>query len=404
MPKGEYPVEYLANPNINKPIEEIYGDIDAYTNEFFEEDIEYHRHIDFFVALPPTIYEGKFLKGIFFSQAVEYLYELYPQLSELFLSMAYTMWGSYSGSTSADAYLTLYNNKHRSNWFRKTNPGRKDKLLIPLQDADFTNEYYMAPVFGVKKDIDVLCVARLQAIKNLPVIAMALKVYNQKYPEKIRMTLIVGKDFGDNLTNLATYEKETLRQIIAVLGDPDKYINIIPSISHDSLSQYYTRAKVCVLGSLFEGKNRVINEAMSCNTPVICFKDFNKYARGEEQAFPEGAGLYAPEFTAESLADTIHTVINNQSEFKPRYKYLQNNGRKNFLNTCIDGFPYYEKELPEYVQGQHYQNLWLDLAVQYNYQSSLEKFLYGGNFTASSHVSGLGYIDKAVKFYFERFG
>ena len=45
MPKGKYPVDYFLNPNIDKPIDEIYKDIDAYSDEFFEdEEIRFRRN------------------------------------------------------------------------------------------------------------------------------------------------------------------------------------------------------------------------------------------------------------------------------------------------------------------------------------------------------------------------
>lgn len=40
--KGVYPNEYLKNPNVAKPIEKIWDDIDAYTGEFFEDELQYH--------------------------------------------------------------------------------------------------------------------------------------------------------------------------------------------------------------------------------------------------------------------------------------------------------------------------------------------------------------------------
>ena len=61
MSKGKYPVEYFENPNIDKPIEEIYSDIDAYSGEFFE-DQEIRMHTDLMVILPPLKYEGKVTK------------------------------------------------------------------------------------------------------------------------------------------------------------------------------------------------------------------------------------------------------------------------------------------------------------------------------------------------------
>jgi len=56
-------------------------------------------------------------------------------------------------------------------------------------------------------------------------------------------------------------------------------------------------------------------------------------------AFPDGAGLYAPEFDAESLADTFHQVLQNEAAFRPRRRFLETGGRKNFFQHCLDSFP-----------------------------------------------------------------
>jgi hypothetical protein len=82
--------------------------------------------------------------------------------------------------------------------------------------------------------------------------------------------------------------------------------------------------------------------------------------------------------------------LENQTEFKPRYQYLKHCGRKNFFNTCIDSFPYYQHNIPDYKPGDAINNLWLDLAVQQNYQVSLNSFLYGGS--PLSHIRGTNAI------------
>jgi len=33
MPKGSYPVEYFSPPQIDKPLDEAYGDLDAYLRQ-----------------------------------------------------------------------------------------------------------------------------------------------------------------------------------------------------------------------------------------------------------------------------------------------------------------------------------------------------------------------------------
>jgi glycosyltransferase involved in cell wall biosynthesis len=170
----------------------------------------------------------------------------------------------------------------------------------------------------------------------------------------------------------------------------------------NDLPRFYSRAKVVVLGSLAEGKNRVIQEAMCCNTPVVCCEELNWHIRGSDRLFPEGAGLLA-RFEPESFADAIHRVIHNQSDFAPRKSYLRWSGRRRFLNTCVDKFPYYARAIPDYVAGQTYSSFWVDLAIQDNYRLSLHDFLYGRN-NALQHPKGLAQIGETMQFYFTRFG
>jgi glycosyltransferase involved in cell wall biosynthesis len=394
MVRGNYDRQkpYLHTSRINKPIEEIYADLDAFSWEIFEDQPHRFDTVSFYVLLPPLNYEGKFIKGLFFSEGVELINKLFPQLSAAFLAFTYSPGISYSWAPVADAYSSLYKNPQRDRWFRQTYPDRALKPIIPLQDTDFVNEYLLCPRNVPEKDIDLLAVARLSEEKNLPTIAKALKVYRQKYPQKpIKLTVITGHDFDANtMQGLDEYALNEWRQVEAILTNPFDYINLIPRVDYyHEMPVYYSRSRAFVLGSLLEGKNRGITEAMSCNVPVICFEEFNQYARGESPVFPEGAGLYA-KFDPESLADTIHTVLENQTEFKPRYQYLKHCGRKNFFNTCIDSFPYYQHNIPDYKPGNAFNNLWLDLAVQQNYQVSLHDFLYSRSPIA--HLRGIDVI------------
>lgn len=399
MPKGKYPVEYFENPNINKPIEEIWADIDAFSGEFFEdEDIRFHT--DFIVVLPPLNYEGIVTKGLFMSQGVDYLYKISPNIGKLFVSMAYTMWSSYPWSKKADVYLTCYKNPEREKWYRSIHPENNDKIILPLQDADFTNEYLLAPTFNTPRDIDILYVSRISAVKNVPILIEALKIYREKYGVKLNVTMILGSSSDNDSPNA----KKILQEIKEKYGDISNYVTIINKVEYKDICNYYSRAKFMVLTSLIEGKNRTIQESMSCNTPIIAFKDHNKWARGSHEIIYENAGLYVPEFSAESLADTIHEgLINYNGKYTPRRSYLTHNGRKNFINTCIDNIPYFRENLPEYKEGRIQDNLWVDLAMQDNYQQSFNDFLYGRNL-AIQHVKMNENNHSLIDFFYSRFG
>lgn len=386
---------YFNIDQIYKPLEEIYADLDSWTNEIFEQESERFENVKFSVILPPLMYEAKFIKGLYFSESVDLLNKVLPQLSDTFFSIADSLWCSYPWSNTADAYFTLYDNPDRETWFRKTYPQRGNKILIPASHSDFIHEYLIAPQPFTVKDIDVLCICRLSPINNLPMIAEALKIYLKKY-NKLLKTIFILEDYFDpnSIHELSSEAQLEWQKIKNILVNPLDDIQIISKVDFDQERPvYYCRSKICLMGSLLDGKNSSIAEAMSCNTPVICFQTFNQYARGQDKIFPPGSGLLS-EFDAESLADTLHTAFNNLTTFKPRLNYLKYQGRKQIFNTCIDYFCDYYSTIPDYKQGQAYHNLWLDLAIQDNYQISLHDFLYGRS--PRSQIQGLVNIYKTI--------
>lgn len=398
MPRGYYRPEYFHNPVIDKPIEDIYEDYQIFSCEIFPDEPQNYPGLDFMVPIPPMMYEGRFVKGLFLSQGVEALHRIFPELSDMFVSMAYTMSPAFSMSPSADALMTLYYNAHRNDWFRNRYPHMKDKPLIPLQDADFLSEYGFPPA-NQTRDLDLICVSRMHDLKNIPFLAKCLKAYRQKYPQqKIMLTLVIGKPFDINMEDLSPHEREQWGQVEKILEHPFDYIHLMPTAHFfHELPYLYSRAKICVLGALIEGKNRSIQEAMCCNTPVICNTGYNQYVRGETPIVLDGTGLYAA-FDPEDWADKIHDILTNYDDFTPRRSYVEMYGRKNFINTCLDHIPYYQTALPGYEKGNHYNNTWLDLAVQANYQMSFHDFLYGKRHDIS-HVRGPDAIRNALKEY-----
>ncbi len=387
--------QYFNTNQIDKPLEEIYADLDSWTNEIFEQESERFRNVNFSVILPPLMYEGQFIKGLYVSESVDLLNKILPQLSDTFFSIADSLWCSYPWSNTADAYFTLYDNPDRETWFKKNYPQRANKILIPVSHSDFIHEYLIAPQPVAFKDIDVLCVSQLSPVNNLPIIAEALKIYKKKYNKLLKTIFIVEDDFDLNSLHKLSIEAQLEWQKIKnILVNPLDYIQIISRVDYyQERPVYYSRSKICLMGSLLDRKNNSIAEAMSCNTPVICFQAFNQYPRGQDQIFPQGSGLLS-KFDPESLADTLHTAFDNLTTFKPRLNYLKYQGRKHFFNTCLDYFSDYSSRIPDYEKGEAYHNLWLDLALQHNYQISLHDFLYGRS--PRSQIQGLVNIYKTI--------
>jgi glycosyltransferase involved in cell wall biosynthesis len=375
MAHGRFPREYISDPVVCKPIEEIYSDINSFTWELFEGDAEIEKRVDVTVVLPPLIYERRFVKGLLFSRGIDFLRAAIPKLPTLFQSVAYTMFCSYPWSTQADGYLACYRNAAREAWYRNQDPAREKAAFIPLSDADFLDEYRYAPS-RVTKDIDLLCVSRLQDVKNVQMIARALVAYRRKYPKRIRMTLVTGHRRGVSLEALPPYAAEQLLAVEGILGRVEDYIDLIGYVDHwTDLPVLYSRSKAFVLGSLIEGKNRSINEAMSCNIPVVCFSAFNQFARQGHAIMPAESGICCA-FDPESLADAIHLALQNSEAFSPRLGYLRTSGRRAFVTQCLDCIPYYRSALPGFVPGQHVQNHWIDAALHRTYGMDLISFIY----------------------------
>jgi hypothetical protein len=239
---------------------------------------------------------------------------------------------------------------------------------------------------------------------------MALKEYERKYGKVLKVVYAIGKrtavrreDGSFDYSQVEDYGKTQLQKVDEILGDTKKYIDFYPFIDYKDLPKFYSASKCGVLGSLIEGKNRFISECLSCNTPVIVFKDFNKYSKGDYPIFFGNSGEYVPEFTPESLADTIHKVINNQENYEARRNYLEHYGRRNFVNIMADANPYYAENLPNYEKGRFFENVWYDVACWDNYQVSYHDFVYGKK-VAYQHVVGIDNIEKMIKSYYEKFG
>jgi hypothetical protein len=356
MAHGRFPREYISDPHICKAIEEIYADINNFTWELFDGDEETPDNADITVVLPPMVYDGYVVKGLFFSRAVDFLYKEVPKLRSFFMCMAYSMFSSYPWADYADAYLACYSNHPRELWYREKHASRSHTYFIPLAETDFLNEYRFAPVRGVEKDIDVLCVSRLQDVKNVQMIARALVVYRSKYRRQIRMTLITGHRNGVSSGALPPYARDQLAAVKSILGKIEDYVDLIGYVNHwTELPKFYSRSKVFVLGSLIEGKNQ--------------------FARQGHPIASHEAGVCCA-FDPEALADTIHLVLENPKAFSPRLSYLKQNGRRNFLNQCLDSIPYYRDTLPGFIPGQHAQNQWIDAAIHCSYGMDLNTFLY----------------------------
>ena len=137
--------------------------------------------------------------------------------------------------------------------------------IFPLQDADWTNEYTVAPERVLDRDIDLLCISRVHTLKTGPLIARALLLHHRKYPfEPIRMTLIAGKKNAYCSESMSEVERDQYTQIQRILGRPEGFIDFVDSAAHFAeLPSYYSRARYYILEDSLGARGRFECERQS---------------------------------------------------------------------------------------------------------------------------------------------
>lgn len=382
--KNIWPYWLLQEPNPDKTIEEIWDDFDGYSFEDQYMAPELQKSLTFTVLLPPLNYQNKFVKGFCFSQGMSLFLQKAPELKDLFITCGNSMTFSYPRARDVDCYFTCYKNLERERYYKKKYPETNKIICLPVQDADFTNERVMNPIEGTTKDIDVFCMSTPFPVKNLPIIANALKIYEKLYGRRLKVVYALGAnevkklpDGSIDYSELGDYGKKELQKVDEIFeGKTKEYIDFIPYIYYYDLPKYFSRSKSALLGSLYEGKNRFIHEARSADTPIIVFNDFNKFMRGETPIFYENSGEFIPEFTAESMAKTIHKVITNEDKYSARENYLKYNGRYNMVKQIVNHIPYYQQNIPDFKDGNLISNTWVNQACKKNYGFTFEELLY----------------------------
>jgi glycosyltransferase involved in cell wall biosynthesis len=387
---GTYPVEYNQDPIIDKPLDEFYRHLETYTMELLPG--EPCNWIYSFVLLPPLRHDGVVTRGILLTMAAEFLIDRYPAIQELFHIVASGQWCSFAWSRRADSLCSIYANPRRDAWFRTQYPERACGLL-PIQEADWTNDRSFSP--GVlPPSRDVLCVSRQLGVKNLPFLARALKTYRQKYGP-IRMTLVGG--FNTDWSALEGEPLRVMRRVASVLGGISEYLDLEDFRPPEQMPDLYRDHKIMVMGSLLEGKNRAIHEAMACGVPIVCCREFNQHIRGSVEAFPPGAGVYAT-FDPEAYADAMHLALREHGSFAARAAYQGGfSGRAFVLERCLRELPEFAKTLPDFSAAQPLPNEWLEAALARCYACTTERFLFEENLCNAA--IGLDHHDMLFDFY-----
>ena len=111
--RGTFPEEYVREP-LRYSCPRAYELMDGFTYEEFDpEELTFVT-----ILLPPLVFDGITLKGLYAAPGVDAIHLLLPRASEQFISIANSRWASYPWSSHADGYFVSYDNHDRINYFK----------------------------------------------------------------------------------------------------------------------------------------------------------------------------------------------------------------------------------------------------------------------------------------------
>ncbi len=120
----------------------------------------------------------------------------------------------------------------------------------------------------VKADLDhkiILYVGRIEPLKGLDVLLIAIKILVQRNPQLQFCLWIVG---GTSSKEKLTEEVIRLNELKLLLGI-HSYVKFVGQKNHTELPYYYSASEVVVMPSQYESFGMAALEAMACSVPVI---------------------------------------------------------------------------------------------------------------------------------------
>ena len=139
----------------------------------------------------------------------------------------------------------------------------KIEVVYPAVDPFFESAADPAQVasmrsrFGIDRDY-LLCVGIYKPRKNH---ARLLKAFQLLLKSGVQSQLVIAGPMGEG--------KPVLQRVADELGVAD-HVSFTGFVSDVDLRALYSRARVCVCPSLYEGFGFTVLEAMACGAPVVC--------------------------------------------------------------------------------------------------------------------------------------
>ena len=207
------------------------------------------------------------------------------------------------------AYLrwsTSHNVRHASHVIADSEATKKDIInhyqidptKITVVYPGFDSELYANPnqkdIFPNLPDSYILHVGTLHPRKGL---AVLLKAIAQLRERNINLSLVCAGRDG--------WMVSSIRKQVVSLG-LENMVHFVGFVPQEHLPTLYSRAKITVLPSLYEGFGYTTLESMAAATPVVCT------TAGSLPEVVGEAALTVPANDSVSLAEAVNTVLENQ--------------------------------------------------------------------------------------------
>lgn len=206
---------------------------------------------------------------------------------------------------------------------------RNNQILhIPLASRNFTPQCFQNK--NQIKDWDILCVSRLNKLKNLDYLLKSIrKIFDHGYNYKVLMIVPENKKmdkkrFYMNLMNdyyslFSSNERQNFS--IMLLSS-----NIgFPGLPFEVMSHFYNSSKIFTLFSNAEGSSKVISEALLCGLPIVV-KD-NLEGGGRDFLSKDNSVLFS---SFENAHESLIQAVENYDLFKVENETLRQNLSEEF--------------------------------------------------------------------------
>ena len=154
-------------------------------------------------------------------------------------------------------------------------------------------------------DTNILFAGRIEPLKGIDTMLLAMSLIQQRYPERVKntcMAIIGGDPWADDLDD----EMARLQKLRADLGIHD-LVTFLGAKDQTILPNYYAAAEIVVMPSHYESFGMVALEAMAMGTPVIA-SEVGGLAYLVQDGFN---GFHVPSRDPEALAEKIYELLTN---------------------------------------------------------------------------------------------